>query len=162
MRRYAFALTGDRHAAEDLVQDTIVKMLGAWRRVNLNGNPVAYATTVMFRTNVSGWRRRVRRPDRIPLVDEPASDRDAYASVDARVLLRMALRKLSRAQRTVLVATYLGDLGDDEIAHIIGRAPATVRSLRHRGLRALQTELGEPTGLDGRETGHGDASVAVA
>ena len=30
--RYAYALTGDRHAADDLVQETLVRVAGAWRR----------------------------------------------------------------------------------------------------------------------------------
>ena len=162
LKRYAYALTGDRHAAEDLLQDTLVKVAAGWRRVRRDGNPVGYATAVMFRTHVSAWRHRMRRPGQIPLVDEPVSAGDPYASVDARVLLRVALRKLPRTQHAVLVATYLGDMDDDEIAVMIGRSPVTVRSLRYRGLRALQAGLADRPGLDGKEAGHGDAHVAVA
>ena len=43
--RYAYALTGERHAAEDLVQETLVRVAGAWRRVHREGNPTGYATT---------------------------------------------------------------------------------------------------------------------
>lgn len=37
--RYAYALTGNVHAAEDLVQDTLVKLSGVWSRVRRDGNP---------------------------------------------------------------------------------------------------------------------------
>jgi RNA polymerase sigma-70 factor (sigma-E family) len=146
--RYALALTGDRHAADDLVQETLVRVAGAWRRITRDGNPAGYATTVMFRTHISLWRRRRRHPTNELTVD-PASPIDAFAPVEARLTLRLALRKLPRLQHAVLVATYLRDHADNEIAEMIGRSPATVRSLRHRGLKALHLALGiepvEPT-----------------
>src|SRR5262245_40328967 len=65
--RYAYALTGDRHAADDLVQETLVRVAGAWRRVRRDGNPTGYATTVMFRTFVSIWRKKRRTPQLVEL-----------------------------------------------------------------------------------------------
>jgi len=62
LNRYAYALTGNTHAAEDLVQDTLVKLAGAWRRIRHDGNPLGYARAVMFRTYVSRWRGLRRRP----------------------------------------------------------------------------------------------------
>jgi DNA-directed RNA polymerase specialized sigma24 family protein len=50
LERYAYALTGDRHAADDLVQETLIRVAAAWRRIHEDGNPAGYATTVMFRT----------------------------------------------------------------------------------------------------------------
>jgi RNA polymerase sigma factor (sigma-70 family) len=138
--RYAYALTGERNAADDLIQETLVRLAGAWRRVNHDGNPSGYATTIMFRTYVSWWRAHRRRPT-VELTVEPRSDADAYASVDDRLLLRQALRTLPRLQHAVLVATYLRDSSDDEIAELIGRTPSTVRSLRRRGLKALSAAL---------------------
>jgi RNA polymerase sigma-70 factor (sigma-E family) len=140
--RYALALTGDRSAADDLVQETLVRVAGAWRRIRGDGNPAGYATTVMFRTYISSWRLRRRTPIPAELPDRPAGG-DPFAPVDVRLTLRDALRALPRLQHAVLVATYLHDHDDDEIAAMIGRAPATVRSLRHRGLKALRTALGE-------------------
>jgi DNA-directed RNA polymerase specialized sigma24 family protein len=64
LTRYAYALTGNVHAAEDLRQDTFVKLAGAWRRVRRDGNPLGFARVVMFRTYVSRWRRRQTWEDR--------------------------------------------------------------------------------------------------
>lgn len=140
LTRHAYALTGDRHASEDLVQDTLVRMARAWRRIDQEGNPLAYARTVMFRTYVSGWRARRRRPVWEPLVEAPAAG-DAYQGVDVRDSLRRGLANLPRLQRAVLVLTYLDDLPDDDIAELLSRRPATIRSLRFRGLQALRTRL---------------------
>src|SRR5262245_14505225 len=140
LTRHAYALTGDRHSSEDLVQDTLVRMAGAWRRIDKEGNPLAYARMVMLRTFISGWRARRRRPAWEPLVEAPA-DGDPYRGVDVRDSLRRGLAELPRAQRAVLVLTYLDDLPDDDIAQLLNRRPATIRSLRFRGLQALRIRL---------------------
>jgi len=142
--RYAYALTGSVHAAEDLVQDTLVKLVGAWHRVRHDGAQLGYARTVMFRTFVSRWRVLRRRPVlTLDVHDEPAAAGDAYATVDSRQMLRTALRGLPRLQRAVLVLGYLDDLSDQDIAELLDRRPATIRSLRQRGLAALRAQLQE-------------------
>jgi len=167
--RYALALTGDRHAAEDLVQETLIRVASGWRRIRDDGNPAGYATTVMFRTHVSWWRVRRRRPQTAELTVDLSSTGDDYATVDIRLTLRQALRTLPRLQHAVLVATYLRDNTDSEIAEMIGRSPATVRSLRHRGLKALAKVLGphdEPVRGDERavakEVNRGESGVAAS
>jgi RNA polymerase sigma-70 factor (sigma-E family) len=137
LMRHAYALTGNVHAGEDLVQDTLVRMAGAWRRIDSDGNPLAYARMVMFRIYLSRWRSLRRRPVLMPLV-ETAAQGDAYADVDVRDSLRRGLAELSRMQRAVLVLSYLDDMADEDIAELLGRRPATIRSLRFRGLQALR------------------------
>ncbi len=159
LHRYALALTGERHAAEDLLQETLVRVAGAWRRVHENGNPAGYATTVMFRTHVSLWRRRRRGPATVELTIDPVAAGDGFASVEARMVLRQALALLPRLQHAVLVATYLQDHTDDEIASMIGRSPSTVRSLRHRGLRTLHQALGND---HDEEVSHAVPGISVA
>ncbi|WP_406204634.1 sigma factor [Kitasatospora sp. NBC_01560] len=51
--RTACLLTGDRHLAEDLVQETLAKMYRSWRRIDRSQAPVAYAHTVLVRTFTS-------------------------------------------------------------------------------------------------------------
>ncbi len=140
LMRHAYALTGNVHAAEDLVQDTLVRLAGVWRRIDKDGNPLGYARMVMFRTYLSWWRSLGRRPALQPLV-ETAAPGDAYANVDARDLLRRGLAELPRMQRAVLVLSYLDDLADQDISELLNRRPATIRSLRWRGLQALRDRL---------------------
>jgi RNA polymerase sigma-70 factor (sigma-E family) len=140
LMRHAYALTGNVHAGEDLVQDTLVRLAGVWGRVDRDGNPLGYARAVMFRTYLSRWRVVRRRPRAEPLV-ETAAPGDAYADVDARDSLRRGLAHLPRLQRAVLVLTYLDDMADEGIAELLGRRPATIRSLRYRGLQALRSRF---------------------
>jgi RNA polymerase sigma-70 factor (sigma-E family) len=153
LTRYARALTGGAAAGDDLVQDTLVKVWGSWWRVRDDGNPLAYARAVMFRTYVSRWRSLRRRPEASATSDVAATD-DQYATVDERDELRRALAALPRPQRAVLVLTYLDGMPDDEIATLLDRRPATIRSLRYRGLQALRERL---TRHDWTEASHGQS-----
>jgi RNA polymerase sigma-70 factor (sigma-E family) len=137
LMRHAYALTGSVHAGEDLVQDTLVRMVSVWQRIDRDGNPLAYARMVMFRIYLSRWRSLRRRPVLEPLV-ETAALGDAYANIDVRDSLRRGLADLPRMQRAVLVLSYLDDMPDEDIAELLGRRPATIRSLRFRGLQALR------------------------
>jgi RNA polymerase sigma-70 factor (sigma-E family) len=143
LHRYAYALTGNIHAGEDLVQDTLVKLAGAWRRIRDDGNPLGYARTVMFRTYVSRWRVLHRRPALEEYRETSMTDR-RFDAVEARDALRRGLAQVPRLQRAVLVLSYLDDLPDDEIAELLDRRPATIRSLRFRGLQALRQHLSPP------------------
>jgi len=142
LARYAYSLTGDRAEAEDLLQDTLVKVSRAWRRIRADGNPLAYARTAMLRTYLSAWRSLLHRPHPVPLDDElTRAAADAYGRVDERDQLRRGLAELTPGQRAVLVLGYLDDLSDDEIAAVLDRRPVTVRSLRMRGLAAMRRHL---------------------
>ncbi|MEU7909349.1 SigE family RNA polymerase sigma factor [Actinoplanes sp. NPDC049118] len=138
LARYAYVLAGDRHAAEDLLQDSLVKAMGAWPRIRQDGNPVGYVRTIMARTNVSRWRRR--RPS-VPVSDALGVKDVALEGVEHRDELRRALATLSPLQRTVLVLGFLDGAEDEEIAQLLHRRPATVRSLRHRALQSLRRNL---------------------
>jgi RNA polymerase sigma-70 factor (sigma-E family) len=152
--RYAYALAGGGDHRNDLLQDTLEKVARAWRRIDSEGAPLAYARKVMFRTYVSAWRLTRHRPAEVPLIELPGED-DSFGRVDRRDLLRRALATLPRGQRAVLVLGYLDGASDDAIAETLGCRPATVRSLRHRGLAALRKQIndGEPA-VAGKD-GHG-------
>jgi RNA polymerase sigma-70 factor (sigma-E family) len=144
LSRHAYALTGGADAGQDLLQDTLVKVARAWRRIRREGNPLAYTRTVMLNTYLSAWRALRRRGVVVPYDEDASTAGDAYAQIDSRDVLRRALAALPRDQRAVLVLGYLDDLTDDEIAGLIDRRPATVRSLRHRALQTLRARLGGP------------------
>ena len=59
--RSAYLLTGDLHRAQDLVQEALVKVALRWPRLR-DGNPTAYARTIIVRDNISWWRRRREAP----------------------------------------------------------------------------------------------------
>jgi RNA polymerase sigma-70 factor (sigma-E family) len=144
--RFAYLLCGDRHRAEDLLQEVL---LGMYRRFGEElplDNPVGYARRALANANVSWARRGTNREvvmDAFP--DRPSVDRDDPAQRD---LLWQALRQLPARQRTVLVLRFYADASDSDIAAALGCRRGTVRSLASRALATLRTD----TSLD-REGG---------
>jgi RNA polymerase sigma-70 factor (sigma-E family) len=143
--RYAVMLTGDPHTAEDLVQDTMVRVQLNWRRVAHSDSPDGYVRRVLTNRFVDlrrgSWWRRVRlNPDPDPT--RPEQRDHAQDSADRDQIWTM-LAVLPRRQRAALVLRYYEDLPDAEIADVLGCAVGTVRSSISRALATLRAELVE-------------------
>ena len=76
--RTAFLLTGDRHLAEDLLQDTLARVAQHWVSVARDGNPEAYTRRVLYHRAVDTWRARRRRPAEVAA--QPAGDSADYST----------------------------------------------------------------------------------
>ncbi|WP_371497508.1 SigE family RNA polymerase sigma factor [Kitasatospora sp. NBC_00374] len=139
--RTATLLTGDRHRAEELLQDCLVKLYVRWQRVD-SGDPHAYLRRMLANGNVSWWRRRRRE---LLTDDAPeAVDRRAGPSADPpdrRDELRRALRALPARQRAVVVLRHIEDMSEKETAAALGCSVGTVKSQNARAMARLRTEL---------------------
>ena len=136
LHRSAWLLCGDRHQAEDLVQETLAKVYVRWhRRLGARiDNPAAYAQTALVRTYLSARRRR--SSGELPLADVPdVVGPDEAATSDLRLALQQALAGLAPMDRAVLVLRYLDDLSVAEVADRLGVSPGAVRN---RSMRALE------------------------
>jgi RNA polymerase sigma-70 factor (sigma-E family) len=142
--RSAYLLTGDLHRAEDLVQEALVKVAMRWDRLR-DGNPTAYARTILVRDNVSWWRRRRELP-----VEEVAGAAAVSTDPDAALVVRRALQRLTAAQRAVVVLRHFDDLSVEETAAILRIAPGTVKSQNAAALARLRDGAPELLDLIGR------------
>jgi RNA polymerase sigma-70 factor (sigma-E family) len=135
LHHYAYLLTGDWAAAEDLVQTALVKAWFAWHRIDGNADP--YVRRIIATTYTS-WLRR-RWSSEVRMADPPEVGTDHHADRHAeRDALWRALRTLSRRQRAVLVLRYFEDLTQEETARTLGLSVGTVKSQTGRALAALR------------------------
>jgi RNA polymerase sigma-70 factor (sigma-E family) len=135
--RVAWVLTGDHHAAQDLVQETHVRLASRWESVTRDGaDPMPYARTVLHRLHIDRWRRRSRRPER--LVDEVPERVAGGPDADLRVTLRAALATLTPRQRAVLVLRFLEDRTEVQAADVLGCSVSTVKSQTRDALARLR------------------------
>ncbi|WP_151478496.1 SigE family RNA polymerase sigma factor [Streptomyces albicerus] len=133
---------GDRHAAEDLLQNALIKAAGRWQRID---EPEAYVRQILYRQQVSRW--RLKWPRRELTVAEPpegtggtdASTAAETSAAELRIMMRGALARLTARQRTVLVLRYFEDLPEADVARILGCSVGTVRSTTHRSLAKLRS-----------------------
>jgi RNA polymerase sigma-70 factor (sigma-E family) len=140
--RLAVLLTGDWHAAEDLVQASLVKLYQAWPRLETDADPDAYLRRIVVNTHRSWWRARWRRERPVAALPDGAGAEDMADTNVTGMLVRQALARLPRQQRAVLVLRYFEDLPEAEIASLLGCSPGSVKAHAHRGLRTLRELLG--------------------
>ncbi len=146
--RLAYVLTGSQHAAEDLLQTALTSAAARWGRIHTA--PDSDVRQIMYREQVSRWRRRARRPEtsmaQVP--DQPAAM--PVTSVEERLILQQALLALPAGKRAVLVLRYLEDLPEAQVAEILGCSVGTVRSQTHKAITQLRSFLAS-AGLSGTE-----------
>jgi RNA polymerase sigma-70 factor (sigma-E family) len=128
MVRLAHLLTGSNALAEELVQDTFVRVHGKWDQIDAPG---AYLRTAVVNACRSHHRRRVleltRRPPPTVQATAPAHDE-----------LWDALARLPYRQRAVLVLKFYEDMAELDIAAALGCRPGTVKSLTSRAIDELR------------------------
>ncbi len=129
---FAHALTGNRHDAWDLLQETLVRVGEKWRRID---EPAAYARTVMVRLNIDRI-RRLRRE--LPLLGTPHEEPPVEVVGELDGWLIEALATLSPRQRTALALRYVEDLDVRGIAERMGCSEGTVKSQLSRGTERLR------------------------
>jgi RNA polymerase sigma-70 factor (sigma-E family) len=143
LSRAAFLLTGDRHLAEDLVQQALIQVASRWEKISAAGDPDPYVRRVLYTQHVSWWRRR-------RLIDRPHADppdvvvADRAHDTDTELTMRQALRRLTPKQRAVLVLRYFEDLTESQTAEVLGLSVGTVKSNTRDALarlRAVAPEL---------------------
>ena len=139
LRRVAYAICGDRHLAEDLLQTAFTKLYVAWPRIRQQGTEEAYVRQILVRSHID----RSRRASSRELVgvedwDQAAADGTPY---EERSALFDALQALPEMQRKVVVLRHWLGLSVREAAHELGISEGTVKSHSHRGLTALEGAL---------------------
>lgn len=141
MVRVAFLIVGSTETAEELVQDAFIRVHQRWTQLDA---PRAYLRTAVVNGCRDRIRRRVRWRQRVPLLAAEPSAAEHAAHHDGsgeRADLVAALRGLPLRQRSALVLRFYGGFTEAEIATTLGVQPGTVKSLIHRGLESLRTEI---------------------
>jgi RNA polymerase sigma-70 factor (sigma-E family) len=143
---FAFLLVGNRHDAEDLVQQALLRTAGRWSAARRS--PAGYSRTVLLNLVRDRWRTRQRRGAETLSPDLTAlpSPSDAAAAVLDRQLLLRACRRLPLQQRAVLVLRFWEDRSVEETAAVLGCTAGTVKSHTHRALARLREALADPAG----------------
>ncbi|HZX08393.1 SigE family RNA polymerase sigma factor [Kribbella sp.] len=141
LRRTAFLVAGDRHRADDIVQDALYKLYLAWPKVRRVGNPFAYARRVVVNAAYDGGRRPWRREVAIAELPDRAELDDFTAGHADRDEVLVALRSLGPRQRACVVLRYYEDLSVEQTAEILGCSEGTVKSQAARGLDTLRRAI---------------------
>jgi RNA polymerase sigma-70 factor (sigma-E family) len=140
--RSAWLLTADRHAAEDLLQEVLVRVYFKWDTIR--GHPEPYARRALVRHAINRHRYRQRRPETFT----PPGREPAVPDIADRVALQRSvlagLRALPRRQRAAVVLRYFEDMSEADAALVLGCTRSTVRAHACRGVARLREMLDGP------------------
>lgn len=141
---------GDRHRAEDVVQETAVR---AWQHQGIldpsTDGVRTWLFTVAHRIAIDHHRARQARPKEVG--EEEPADAAAPDPADRVVTLRVvleAMTELTAVQREVLIYNYYLGYSVEQTARALSLAPGTVKSRAHYAIRALREALRDRTLLD--------------
>lgn len=138
----AYAMTGSKADAEDLVQDTLATVVTKWSRVSEAENIDAYVRRTMVNTLISKKRRKWTTEvvsHEVVTADwsQPASAGVAQQVTDRDAVLEL-LRQLPDRQRAVMALRYYQDLPDAQIAATLDCSEQAVRSAAHNAMKTLR------------------------
>jgi RNA polymerase sigma-70 factor (ECF subfamily) len=135
-------IAGNRFEAEEVMQDSFVRLWERWDRVSAMDDPVGF----LYRTAMNLYRKRLRRA---ATAMRKAANRlpqdDALAAVEARDQATRLLRTLTAREREALVLTaYLG-YSSEEAGRVLGIKANTVRVLATRARASLKQTVEDQT-----------------
>jgi RNA polymerase sigma-70 factor (sigma-E family) len=149
VRTATFLASGDRHAAEDLVQTALMRLYVAWPRVRTE-TVDAYARKALLNALIDDRRRAFTRHERThaSLPEVPVND---PAPTDTETAVFTALAQLPPRMRAAVVLRHLCDLSVTEAADALNCSEGTVKSQTARALDQLREALSpnvlSPSGL---------------
>jgi RNA polymerase sigma-70 factor, ECF subfamily len=150
-------LTRDPNEAEDLVQETYERALGAWDQLERDTNVKAWLFRILRNAFISRYRQEQRRPvvefydttEQAPeeaMHDGPGSSPGGTEPDQMRRLvssdIEAALLTLSDDARTVILLDLEG-FTESEVALVVGCAVGTVKSRLNRARAALRLKLSD-------------------
>jgi RNA polymerase sigma-70 factor (sigma-E family) len=141
LRRTAYGLTGSWTQAEDLTQETFLRLYRRWQKIE-GYDLDAYARRTMVNLYIDSRKFRHETPtERLPEPEQRTGD------LDSRHDMGQALRGLPRQMRAVVVLRFIEDLPVREVAACLGIAEGTVKSLTHKAVSKLRVALGEASSV---------------
>jgi RNA polymerase sigma-70 factor (sigma-E family) len=161
--RTAYLIAWDFAAAEDLVQECLLRVARHWPRVRSMEYRTAYARKVLVNVALDEGQHRTRHRDELGHTGahsvgehEDESAGRVLGGVESSTDLTKALGQLAPRQRVTLMLRYFDDLSEAQVAEVMGCSVGTVKSTTSRALerlRAIVDSPGPPATTVGNDSG---------
>ena len=142
VRRVVASRIGDRSTGEEIVQETLTRVLTARRRLD-DAALVPYAVVTARNLVASHWRQldtKRRHEHRLLVRDVSEQVEDQIVLREETDAIRAALERLSPDDRDVLIAHEVGRQNTQTIADDVGSTPRAVAAQLHRARAKLRVE----------------------
>lgn len=143
--RLAFLLTGDRDAAEDIVQDAFVRLFGRFQDLRKPETFPVYLRRTIVNLSRDRFRRLRLERDHLARQADSSAPVEVASPVEDREVIRGALRNLPHRQRAALVLRFYVDLSEQDTAEVLQCSVPAVKSLVSRAVASLSKGMGSET-----------------
>jgi RNA polymerase sigma-70 factor (ECF subfamily) len=137
---FAWALTGDSHAAAELAQEALLRAYRDWAKVAAYDNPGGWIRRVLVNLVADRGRRRRSEAAALARVPAPGPVVDLERSTDH---WWRAVRALPDGQRAAVALHYLEDMSVADVAAALGISEGTVKTQLSRARQTLARTLAE-------------------
>jgi RNA polymerase sigma-70 factor (sigma-E family) len=136
--RTVYLIVRDAAMAEDIVQESFLRLARRWPRVRRMQHRTAYARRIAVNLALDERRHQGREQPTSEVPEPIEADHDGR--VEQRLDLMTALSALSPRARAVIVLRYYGDLSEAQVAETLGCSVGTVKTTAWRALEALRKQ----------------------
>jgi RNA polymerase sigma-70 factor (ECF subfamily) len=158
--RLALAKTGNREDAQEIAQETFVRVLAALPRYKETGSTFkTYLSRIALNLITDYYRKRGRSPQVFdiaqyndPIIDTGTRPDEAVVNSEQRQEMARVLTLLPEEQRRVIELRIIQGIAVADVAQIMGKSAAAIKMLQQRALKKLKDLLAE-NGLGGGEVG---------
>jgi RNA polymerase sigma-70 factor (ECF subfamily) len=134
---YLTRLTGDRHAADDLLQEAYYRLLRAKVGIEDETHRRHYLFKIATNLARDGYRRKASSPEILGTTCEGAADVAAAPRTEARIDLARAFGRLKRRERELLWLAYAQGSSHEEIGAALGLKTGSIKPLLFRARQKL-------------------------
>ena len=144
LQAFAWRMLGDREEAEDVVQDSFLRL---WKHARRWKPGAARFSTWLYQVAANGCRDRLRkRRDHSAeavdwLVDDTPGGREQLQQAERDAVVQQAVKELPDRQREALLLSHYDGMGNPDIAAVLEVSVEAVESLLARARRRLRDEL---------------------
>lgn len=139
--RFAYHLTRDRAAADDVTQETFLRLLRALPGYRGDAKFSSWLFRIARNCSMDAFRRTARDAALAQRARPPAASTAGAAAIEDRVRLTQAIRALPDALREPFVVIEVQGFSYEEAAVILGVKVGTLKSRMHRARAALMSAL---------------------
>jgi len=138
---YILSFLKNPEEAEDVLQDTYVKICQSAGLYHSQGKPMAWIYTIARNLSLMRLRSRSRFTDMEEFEWEQISSNNSDFHVEDRAVLEAALSKLSKEDSQIVMLHAVAGMKHREIADMYDMPLATVLSKYNRAIKKLKNEL---------------------
>jgi RNA polymerase sigma-70 factor (ECF subfamily) len=141
--RWLYHLTHDRHTAEDLVQESLLKAFAGLKKFQAGTNFAAWLFRIAHNNYANQCRASSRKREALPeeLPDRQRGPLDEAVSAEALQQLTRAIKRLPSEYRAALLLRVEEDLSFREIAEVLDLTEETARWRVYKARQKLMSLL---------------------